>query len=147
MRAATITGVVALALLVLLAGGCDRGSEATPEGGGVSGTPAEMLTQEPATAEGTGLPRMVDLGSGTCVPCKMMAPILEEMRVTFEGQLDVVFIDVREDRDAGREYGISVIPTQIFFDPAGTELFRHTGFYSREDMLAKWTELGYEFDV
>ena len=144
MRAATIAGVIALTLLALLAGGCDRGSEAPPEGGGQAETPSQ---EPPGTTEGTGLPRLVDLGSSTCVPCKMMAPILEEMRVTFEGQLDVVFIDVREDRDAGGEYGISVIPTQMFFDPAGTELFRHTGFYSREDMLAKWSELGYEFDV
>jgi len=143
MRAATIAGVIALTLLALLAGGCDRGTEATPEGGGQAEAPSQ---EPPRTAEGAGLPRLVDLGSGTCVPCKMMAPILDEMRVTFEGQFDVVFVNVREDRDAGREYGISVIPTQIFFDPAGHELFRHTGFYSREDMLAKWTELGYEFE-
>jgi thioredoxin 1 len=143
MRTATIASIIALALLALLAGGCDGGSEATPEGGGQTETPSQ---EPPRTAEGTALPRLVDLGSGTCVPCKMMAPILEEMRVTFEGQLDVVFIDVREDGDAGREYGISVIPTQIFFDPEGNELYRHTGFYSREDMLAKWGELGYAFE-
>jgi thioredoxin 1 len=38
-----------------------------------------------------------------------------------------------------------MIPTQIFFDADGNELFRHEGFYARADMLAKWQELGYEF--
>jgi len=91
------------------------------------------------------LPKLLDLGAGTCVPCKMMAPILDEMKATFDGQLDVEFIDVRKDNAAARKYGIQVIPTQIFFAPGGKELFRHQGFFSREDMLAKWKELGYEF--
>jgi thioredoxin 1 len=42
----------------------------------------------------------------------------------------------------GRQYGIRVIPTQIFYDAEGKERFRHEGFYGREDMLAKWKELG-----
>jgi thioredoxin 1 len=74
-----------------------------------------------------------------------MAPILDEMKETFEGQLDVRFVDVWKDASAAKEYGIKMIPTQIFFDDEGNELFRHQGFYSREDMLAKWRELGYEF--
>jgi len=75
----------------------------------------------------------------------MMAPILDEMKETFAGKLTVEFIDVRKDKEAVKRYGIQVIPTQIFFDPDGKELFRHQGFYSREDILAKWKELGYEF--
>jgi thiol-disulfide isomerase/thioredoxin len=92
------------------------------------------------------LPRLLDLGAGTCVPCKMMAPILDEMKVTFKGQLDVEFIDVRKDNAAAKQYGIQVIPTQIFFDASGNEVFRHQGFFSREDMLAKWKELGVKLD-
>ncbi len=99
-----------------------------------------------AIAETSALPKLLDLGADKCVPCKAMAPILEEMRETFAGQLDVEFIDVWKDRDAGRPYNIKLIPTQIFFDADGSELFRHQGFFSREDMLAKWRELGYEFE-
>ncbi|WP_372806760.1 thioredoxin family protein [Pontiella sp.] len=91
------------------------------------------------------LPKLLDLGAGKCIPCKMMAPILDEMKETFAGQLDVEFIDVWEDQSVGAKYGIRMIPTQIFYDAAGKELFRHEGFFAREDMLAKWQELGYGF--
>ncbi len=88
------------------------------------------------------LPRLVDLGSTTCIPCKQMAPILEELRQEYEGQFAVEVIDVRLNRTAGDLYGIRVIPTQIFFDAAGNERFRHEGFMAKQDILAKWAELG-----
>ena len=92
------------------------------------------------------LPRLVDLGAKTCIPCKMMAPILEELRNEYKGKLQVEFIDVWENQSAGGQYGIRVIPTQIFFDPSGKELFRHVGFISKEDILAKWKELGFSLE-
>ncbi len=88
------------------------------------------------------LPRLVDLGATKCIPCKKMAPILEALKKDFQGKLDVEFIDVWENPDAGRAYAIKLIPTQIFFDAKGNELYRHQGFYSREDILGKWKELG-----
>ncbi|MCK6486893.1 MAG: thioredoxin family protein [Planctomycetes bacterium] len=100
----------------------------------------------PATAAPVAarLPRLLDLGATKCVPCKLMAPILEEMKTTYAGVLQVDFIDVWEDPSAGQAHGISSIPTQIFFAPDGKELFRHEGFYAQEDMLAKWKALGFE---
>ena len=91
------------------------------------------------------LPRLVDLGADKCIPCKMMAPILEELKTEYAGKLDVVFIDVWKDNAAGQKYGISSIPTQIFYDRDGRELARHVGFISKEDILAQWSELGYKF--
>ena len=91
------------------------------------------------------LPRLVDLGAGKCIPCKMMAPILDQLEKDFKGKMDVVFIDVWQNADEGSKYKIRVIPTQIFYNPEGKELFRHEGFYSREDILAKWKELGFNF--
>ena len=98
----------------------------------------------PASAEATtaALPRLVDLGADKCIPCKQMAPILEDLKTTYAGQLEVEFIDVWKNPDAGGQYGIRVIPTQIFFDAQGKELFRHEGFLGKDDMLAKWKELG-----
>ena len=90
------------------------------------------------------LPRLVDLGAGQCPSCKMMTPILADLKTTFAGKMDVVFIDVWENEAAAKEYGIKVIPTQIFYDAAGKELFRHEGFFGKEDILAKWQELGVE---
>jgi thioredoxin 1 len=88
------------------------------------------------------LPKLLDLGAGKCIPCKMMAPILEEMKTNYVGQLEVEFIDVWKNPDAGKKHGVTVIPTQIFYDAGGKELFRHIGFYSEDDILAKWKELG-----
>ena len=64
------------------------------------------------------------------------------LKKTFAGKMDVVFIDVWEDPDAGKKYGINMIPTQIFYDAAGKELFRHEGVFGKDDILAKWKELG-----
>jgi len=99
-----------------------------------------------AAASGSrgALPRLVDLGAGKCIPCKKMAPILEELRKEYAGRMEVEFIDVWKDPDAGKAYGIEMIPTQIFYDANGTELFRHTGFFGKEDILGKWKELGVE---
>ncbi len=105
----------------------------------------ESTPMSEATTTREPLPKLLDLGAGKCIPCKAMAPILEEMKATFSGQLDVEFIDVWESEGAGEKYGIRMIPTQIFFDAAGKELFRHEGFYARADMLAKWKSLGYTF--
>ncbi|NLC71959.1 MAG: thioredoxin fold domain-containing protein [Desulfuromonadaceae bacterium] len=91
------------------------------------------------------LPRLVDLGATQCIPCKMMAPILDELAKEYAGKLEVVFIDVWQNRDLAAEYGVRMIPTQIFFAPSGEELFRHTGFYAKNDILNKWRELGYPF--
>lgn len=88
------------------------------------------------------LPRLVDLGAGKCIPCKMMAPILEELRAEYKGKLQVEFIDVWKDPDAGEHYGIRLIPTQIFYDGEGREIYRHEGFMSKEDILAQWEKLG-----
>ena len=93
------------------------------------------------------LPQMLDLGSKSCIPCKMMAPILEDLTKEYAGRLDVEFIDVwvKENAAKAKEFGIKLIPTQIFFDASGKELWRHEGYISKEDILAKWRELGYEF--
>lgn len=96
----------------------------------------------PGAAQKQALPRLVDLGATKCIPCKMMAPILEDLKKTHAGQFEVHFIDVWENPAAGEQYGIKLIPTQIFYDAAGKELFRHEGFFGKEDILAKWKELG-----
>ena len=102
--------------------------------------PEHLAETAPVSAP---LPRLLELGSVKCVPCKMMAPILDELKVTFAGQLRVDFIDVWQQEGVGEQYGLRVIPTQIFFDADGNELFRHEGFFAREDILSKWQELGY----
>ena len=98
------------------------------------------------TSWGGSLPKLIDVGADKCVPCIKMAPILEELKKDFAGQLDVEFIDAWKHRDQAGQYGIRMIPTQVFLSPEGEELYRHTGFIAREDILKKWQELGYDFE-
>lgn len=108
-----------------------------------AGGDAAAGKQDAVTAEATvALPRMIDLGADKCVPCKMMAPILEELKTEYEGRMVIEFIDVWKNPSAGAQYGIKLIPTQIFYAADGTELYRHEGFYGRDDILGKWRELG-----
>ena len=99
-------------------------------------------TPAPRVAAKAKLPRLLDLGAGKCIPCKMMASILERLREEYQGRLEVVFIDVWENSAPAEKYGVSTIPTQIFFDAGGKERFRHEGFFSKEEILARWKELG-----
>ncbi|MFC1766410.1 organomercurial lyase [Planctomycetota bacterium] len=90
------------------------------------------------------LPKLLDLGATECIPCKKMAPILEELDKEMTGRLEVEFIDVWKNPNEAPKYKVTTIPTQIFLDPQGKELWRHVGFISREDILGKWKELGYD---
>jgi thioredoxin 1 len=110
---------------------------------------ASSATTSSQSQPGTqaGLPRLVDLGAGKCIPCRKMAHILEELKKEYAGRMEVEFKDVWKNPDAGKAYGIEVIPTQIFYDVSGKELFRHVGFFGKEDILGKWQELGVDLAV
>jgi len=139
-KAAKILIVAALvATVVIVIALKYRSSPATDQPSAAGTTAQKSPTQLQRSA---GLPMLVDIGAGTCIPCKMMAPILEELKKEYAGKLVVEFVDVRENADAVGRYKITLIPTQIFFDASGTERFRHEGFMSKEDILAKWKELG-----
>ena len=91
------------------------------------------------------LPRLVDVGADKCIPCIKMAPILDQLREDFSSKLEVKFVDAWKNREEAASYKVQMIPRQIFYAADGKELYRHTGFYGREDILGKWGELGYDF--
>lgn len=107
-------------------------------------SPAESRADTPPT-QPAPLPKLLELGSEKCIPCRMMAPILDELRTTHAGKLEIVFYDVWKDPRPAQQYAIRVIPTQIFLAPDGRELFRHEGFFPKDELLKKWRELGYDF--
>jgi thioredoxin 1 len=90
---------------------------------------------EASKALASGKPTVIDLGARTCIPCKQMAPILEELSGSYRGKANVLFIDVREDSAAASRFVIQMIPTQIFFDAKGKEVSRHIGFMDRPDLI------------
>jgi thioredoxin 1 len=87
---------------------------------------------------------MIDLGATSCVPCKMMAPIMEKMEKLYAGRAAIVFIDVWENKSQAKRFGIRAIPTQIFFDASGKEVYRHVGFLGEQDIMDKLKSLGVE---
>jgi thioredoxin 1 len=106
--------------------------------------------QEPITTlpEHTpGMPRLLDLGSKSCTACTLLEPVLEELRKNYAGKLQVDFIDVWEHEQVATDYGIEIIPVQIFFDAEGQELYRHQGFISAQEVAAKFKELGIELNA
>ena len=145
-KTARIGIVAALMVLVGVVMALKQQNKASPRVGDQAPANAEHRPTEARNGQDStankAVPRLVDLGAGKCIPCKKMAPILEELRKEFAGRLDVEFIDVWENPGAGERYGVKLIPTQIFYDAAGKELYRHEGFFSREDILGKWRELG-----
>jgi len=94
---------------------------------------------------GSGRPMLVDLGADECVPCKLMKPILDNLTAEYAGRMDVVFIDVWKNRDQAARFNVRMIPTQIFYDERGKELYRRVGFIGKDDILATWQQLGYSF--
>lgn len=89
-----------------------------------------------------GMVTMVDLGADKCIPCKMMAPILERLEEAYRGRAAIVFLDVWKDQAPAKRFGIRAIPTQIFFDEDGKEVYRHTGFMAEADIVAQLKKMG-----
>ncbi len=116
------------------------------EGPGVKQAEAQSLASSGGAGtetKGSGLPLMVDVGADKCIPCKMMAPMLEELKKDYSQSVQIKFVDVWKNPGAEKPYKVRMIPTQIFYDTSGKELFRHEGFYSKEDIIGKFEELGF----
>lgn len=88
------------------------------------------------------LPKLIDLGSKSCIPCKKMAPILDSLREEYKGRAEIIFIDTRENRKAAADYKIAFIPTQVFIDTTGKEVFRHVGFYPADSIVMRLEAMG-----
>jgi thioredoxin 1 len=104
--------------------------------------PTEGREQKPQ--ETKPLPTLIDLGRGTCTPCKMMAPILNDLKREYAGILNVELIDIRDNPEAMKKYNIRGIPFQIVFDASGKELKRHYGYMSKEEILKMLKTAGIE---
>lgn len=103
---------------------------------GESSVPAQVPVKDKVT--------MVDIGAKKCIPCKMMAPIMEELEKEYDstGKAAIIFIDVWENKDQGKRFGIRSIPTQIFYDKSGKEVYRHEGFLEKKAIVEKLESMG-----
>ena len=123
--------LVSLMVSLVLAVACSTGDGSA----WVGATPLEE-------ALSNGKPTVAEFGAATCIPCKRMKPVLEELVAEHGDKLNMSFVDVRNHTDLTRQYRITSIPTQVFFDSGGQEVTRHVGFWPKEDVLAHLQELG-----
>jgi thioredoxin 1 len=126
--------------LLLFTSGCSENGTA----GNTAAQPAPKTESGTPQVPVPGMVTMVDLGAKSCIPCKMMAPILKELEQEYEGRAAIIFIDVWEDYSQIERFGIKAIPTQIFYDKQGREVKRHVGFMDKQSIEAELRKLGVE---
>ncbi len=136
----SILTIISLALLlgiVTVSASCSSGEKKEEA--------SEKVSRAVISDAAVKLPRMVDFKSPTCPPCRAMEPILAELSVEYAHAFELVLIDVskQENQQIAAQNAIQYIPTQLFYDENGKQIFRHTGYYSKQDILNKWKELGY----
>lgn len=111
----------------------------------ISSKPPESNTEEDfKNAIKSGKPFLVDFGANNCLPCRQMRPILKEIDKEYVGKVKVLIIDVYRYQNLAREFKIQLIPTLIFFDTQGKEIFRHIGFMDKDKIVTKLKEIGME---
>ena len=126
-----------LALVLFLNIFCEQGSDQTdpaPKEAAAAGT--VLVTNNLNLDFSRHLITFIELGADKCIPCKAMQPIMKEIAAQYKGKVQVVFYDVWKDPEPARKYGIQLIPTQVFIDKNGKEVFRHVGFFPKDELVA-----------
>jgi thioredoxin 1 len=107
---------------------------------GVDFDPAPALPGVPAQ-----LPRLVNLKTESCIHCKRMIPVLLELQNQYAQAFTIYTFDVGTYPEIGRSFGgIRTVPTLVFFDQSGRELYRFEGYMSKSEILHRWRRLGFE---
>lgn len=104
--------------------------------------PAVIAAEDFGHVPVRGMVTLLDLGSDQCVPCKLMAPILKKVEQDYKDRAAVIVIDVYRYPEQAKRFGIRAIPTQIFFDKDGKEVFRHMGFMSEKAIVEQLAKMG-----
>ena len=78
------------------------------------------------TLEGASTPVLVDFSATWCGPCKALAPTIDSVATEYSGRLDVFKVDIEQAPEAASRYGVTSVPTCIFFKE-GREVDRFIG--------------------
>ena len=144
-RAAKKAIFVLLGSLAFLIGACRSESAQKTPSPASKGTAAKgtiLVTDEIKLDFSKYKITFIELGSVNCIPCRQMQPIMKEIADEYPDQVLVVFYDVWKNPAPGEHYKIQLIPTQVFIDERGNELFRHVGVFPKEEILKFLKEHG-----
>ena len=92
------------------------------------------------TVHNSDVPVLVDFWAPWCGPCKMIAPIIEEIAEEYSGKAKICKLDTDEARDSAMEFGISAIPTIILFKDGQVQK-KWVGLTSKKDLTEAIDEL------
>lgn len=122
-----LIGTMVLVVMLVLANGSCLADEASAS-----------VPQVPAK----GMVTMVDLGASGCIPCEIMSHEVDSLQKKYQGKAAIYFINIRNHPEEGQKFGIKLIPTQIFYDKSGKEVYRHEGVMLEGTIIAKLQDLG-----
>ena len=97
---------------------------------------------QPVEAASTKLPKLIDFGSNMCIPCQEMAATLAELKREYEGRVQVIVVDVYENYQLAEDLCVQMIPTQIFYNAEGKEVYRHVGMMTKDEIVAQFKLMG-----
>ena len=103
---------------------------------------ADVVQDSLDSAKKQGKLVMIEIGSVGCIPCDKMKIVMDKLRTDYKDKLEVIFIDVRHDRENTRRFGVTMIPTQVFLDKNGKEFHRHIGFYAFDEITPVLKQAG-----
>jgi thioredoxin 1 len=129
--------VIAILLVGLVACGASNDRPGAEQNDSVADS--SEVVQDSLLATGYKV-TFLELGAESCIPCKMMQPIMREIAAIYPGVVDVIFHDLYKNRSVGQQYGVRVMPTQIFLDAQGKEFYRHEGFFPKDEIVSMLDE-------
>jgi len=139
----TAAGLLALCLAFFAAAACGGKSQAAGQSKSAKTAKGQVLVTNDLSLDfSKHKVTFIELGADRCIPCREMQPIMKEIAEKYAGVVQVVFYDVWKDPAPARKYGIQLIPTQVFVDRGGKEIFRHVGLFPKDEILKMLAEKG-----
>lgn len=129
--------IIMIVLMGLVA--CGASNERPEEQQNETVTDSTTAVSDSTSSQGYKV-TFLELGAESCIPCKMMQPVLREIAAIYPGVVDVIFHDLYKNRSVGQQYGVRVMPTQIFLDAQGKEFYRHEGFFPKDEIVSMLDE-------